>query len=93
MTVSIGRGLARMGCKRFRALSGPAAPFVLLAVCMLPGAQQQQQESAEALLEVAARFEAVGRIMDARLRVLAVQDLHPVHPSPAIAQQRLDSGG
>jgi hypothetical protein len=48
--------------------------------------------AAEELLDVAARFEAVGRLSEARARVLAIQRLFPSIEAPAIALQRLDAG-
>jgi len=55
-------------------------------------ARPEHSSSADELLDVAARFEAVGRLGEARARVRAIQDLFPSHPAPAIALLRLDSG-
>ena len=69
----------------------------LLVLCALAGAQeslehqQQNASGVEALLEVAARFEAVGRINEARARVLQAQELG-AHPAPVLALTRLDAG-
>jgi hypothetical protein len=74
------------------------AVALLVLLCTLEGAEQKQQgqeyaeqESVKAQLEIAARFEAVGRISEARARVLHLQALHPSHAAPALALQRLDS--
>jgi hypothetical protein len=70
----------------------------LLVLCALAGAQeslehqQQNASGVEALLEVAARFEAVGRINEARARVLQAQELGAAHPAPVLALTRLDAG-
>ena len=70
----------------------------LLVLCALAGAQeslehqQQNASGVEALLEVAARFEAVGRINEARARVLQAQELVAAHPAPVLALTRLDAG-
>jgi hypothetical protein len=74
-----------------------AASF-LVVMCALAGVRKshehQGQDSGrvEALLEVAARFEAVGRINEARARVLQAQELESMQPSPALALKRLDTG-
>ena len=72
-----------------RRAAAAAATAVVLAV-LLPGATPQLAEL-EALLAAAARFEAVGRVCEARAHVLTVQAMHPAHPAPGVALQRLDT--
>jgi len=64
-----------------------AALYVLWAAA----AAQERTGAAEELLEVAARFEAVGRVGEARARVLEARELYPAHPAPVLALQRLDA--
>ena len=70
---------------------------LMLLVCMMLlkdtlQHQHQQRNSTEILLETATRFEAVGRISEARARVLEAQTFDTSHPMPAVALQRLDAG-
>ena len=70
----------------------------LVVICALAAVQKshelqgQDADRVEALLDLAARFEAVGRINEARARVLQVQELESMQTSPALALKRLDTG-
>ena len=95
-------------CARLPILAGlrGGAPVVifLLLLCTAVGAHEQRQQetddvvlqgdgsSAEALLEAVSRFEAVGRVREARVLAMRAKKLHPSHSAPGLSLQRLDSG-
>ena len=76
-----------------QAMRTQTAAGLLLALWAVAAAQQQEGERSALLqeLEIAARFEALGRVSEARARVLEVQARHPSHPTPALALQRMDA--